>query len=235
MSRPTLTWDCLQCGTTRTRPATRGQRPKWCSLRCADEAKAHRNSKTCEHCSAKVTWGSKFCSLTCANRHTAQEKRAKNPKPAEPTAEERAQAREAHRRSMCSPLRLAYEDNDLAALQEALAAETVKDHNTNCWIWQRGLRDGYPRLKVAGKALWRAIAEVVHGQLDGMPVHHICAVRACVNPDHLVPVTHAENAAEMLARNAYELRIAALESALRALDPNHPALNSSTVHNGTPI
>jgi hypothetical protein len=53
----------------------------------------------------------------------------------------------------------------------------------------------------------------------------------CVNPQHLVPVTHAENMAEMLARRAYRARIAdqdaiiaSLQAALRSVAPGHPML-----------
>jgi len=28
---------------------------------------------------------------------------------------------------------------------------------------------------------------------DGLQIDHLCRVRECVNPDHLQPVTHAEN------------------------------------------
>ena len=32
---------------------------------------------------------------------------------------------------------------------------------------------------------------------DGMELHHRCGVYACWNPDHLKPVTHAENQSHM--------------------------------------
>lgn len=46
----------------------------------------------------------------------------------------------------------------------------------------------------------------------------------CVNPNHLQQVTARENIAEMLARNDYVRRIAALERALAEADPQHPLL-----------
>lgn len=51
-----------------------------------------------------------------------------------------------------------------------------------------------------------------------------CGV-ACVNPEHLQPVTFRENTAEMMARHAYLNRISELEEALRTASPNHPVLN----------
>ncbi|MDN5919384.1 MAG: HNH endonuclease [Pseudonocardia sp.] len=47
---------------------------------------------------------------------------------------------------------------------------------------------------------------------DGQYVHHRCANRMCVNPDHLQLTTARENTAEMLRRRYYEARIAALEA-----------------------
>lgn len=66
----------------------------------------------------------------------------------------------------------------------------------------------------------------VHRLVMGNPpdsvVHHVCARTSCVNPDHLQRVTQRENAAEMLERNYYLGRIAALEAALMGMDPTHP-------------
>ena len=60
--------------------------------------------------------------------------------------------------------------------------------------------------------------------LGSQPAHHKCGVPACVNPDHLVPVTHAENIGEMLARKYFVTRVRELEAALRELDEDHPLL-----------
>lgn len=59
------------------------------------------------------------------------------------------------------------------------------------------------------------------------PVHHKCGVSACINPDHLQRITQAENQAEMLERTFYQSRIAELERALTAINPNHPSLTVS--------
>lgn len=101
----------------------------------------------------------------------------------------------------------------------------------SCWIWQsRKDRHGYPRaanLSGVTQALHRHIAEQMTGQpLVGMHAHHACARRDCVNPDHIMAVTAAQNVAEMMARKSYEGRIWALEQALAALSPNHPLLTN---------
>ena len=109
----------------------------------------------------------------------------------------------------------------------ALHADT-EHTSTGCWLWRRR-RDpgGYGKVTVAKRTLstHRLMAEAAHGPLPpGSVVHHACAVRLCIAPHHLQVVSHHENAAEMLGRKHYEQRIAALECALRALDPEHAAL-----------
>jgi heme oxygenase len=65
-----------------------------------------------------------------------------------------------------------------------------------------------------------------HGaSLGSQAAHHACANTTCVNPDHLQPVTHRENIAEMMARKAYVARIRELEAALTEIQPSHPLLS----------
>lgn len=61
--------------------------------------------------------------------------------------------------------------------------------------------------------------------LGVLAAHHTCANSTCVSPDHLQAITHRENVAEMLARTSLEARIAELELAVLAMDPDHPVLN----------
>ncbi|MFI6861288.1 HNH endonuclease signature motif containing protein [Streptomyces sp. NPDC050421] len=74
-------------------------------------------------------------------------------------------------------------------------------------------------------------AELVGHLPDTDQVHHTCANRACIRPGHLQRVTQRENMAEMQERNAYRARISELESALRALSPEHTLLGGPS--NGT--
>ncbi len=96
-----------------------------------------------------------------------------------------------------------------------------------CWEWPK-VRDGYPYIRVGKRdiGLHRMVLEIKEGlPLGVQSAHHICANTKCVNPDHLQPVTHRDNTAEMLARRTYLDRIEELEGALMALDPNHPLLD----------
>jgi hypothetical protein len=100
-----------------------------------------------------------------------------------------------------------------------------------CWLWPGRVsrRSGYGQAVITGRGwlahrLTFALANP-ETELEGdWTVHHVCAVRACVNPEHLQRVTLRENVAEMRARNAYEARIAELEAALAEAAPDHPLL-----------
>lgn len=105
------------------------------------------------------------------------------------------------------------------ALSALRSDATVTD--SGCWEWPKLDRKGYPRnitLATVGEPAHRAVLTAVLGRpLGAEAAHHTCANRACVNPDHLQPVTAAENTAEMLERRAYRARIAELEKQLAAL------------------
>lgn len=73
-----------------------------------------------------------------------------------------------------------------------------RGYQTPCWIWMRSIDvKGYGIVPVAGRHR-KAHVLVYERQVgripDGLQLDHLCRVRNCVNPEHLEPVTNAENA-----------------------------------------
>lgn len=81
--------------------------------------------------------------------------------------------------------------------RERFDASHIEDQN-GCWIWQRPPgRNGYGRLSIDNRPTYahRVAWELHRGPIpEGLTIDHLCRVRLCVNPDHLEPVTLAENA-----------------------------------------
>jgi hypothetical protein len=71
------------------------------------------------------------------------------------------------------------------------------DPETGCWVWQGArYRTGYGCVRRSGRNLHahRYTYEKANGPIPpGLELDHLCRNRACVNPDHLEPVTHAVN------------------------------------------
>jgi hypothetical protein len=136
-----------------------------------------------------------------------------------------------------SALRRALENRDyeatLAALKPRVTLKQLPGIPTPCWIWNgrksSSRKDGspYPIAKWGRKSVpvHRLVLEAKHGKsLGPQAAHHACANTVCVNPDHLQPVTHRENMAEMLARNSYLAINQELRDALAEFAPDHPLL-----------
>jgi HNH endonuclease len=72
-----------------------------------------------------------------------------------------------------------------------------RGYETPCWVWQLSIvSKGYGKEKNDGRAMMahRAVYESLVGPIpDELVLDHLCRVRSCVNPEHLEPVTNAEN------------------------------------------
>lgn len=91
-----------------------------------------------------------------------------------------------------------------ADVDHVLAQCTV-DTETGCWEWAR-YRDpnGYGRAYDGQVMQWahRYAWEALRGPIPkGLQIDHLCNNPPCVNPDHLEPVTQAENIRRVFERN----------------------------------
>jgi HNH endonuclease len=68
---------------------------------------------------------------------------------------------------------------------------------SGCWLWMRGKTSaGYGVLYQNGKPSYAHVVsyETWYGKTpDGLELDHKCKNTNCINPEHLEPVTHAEN------------------------------------------
>lgn len=65
-----------------------------------------------------------------------------------------------------------------------------------CWVWTGAKASGYGRAFIGGKLrpAHRVTFEMYVSPIpEGLDLDHLCRNRACVNPDHLEPVTRQTN------------------------------------------
>lgn len=109
-----------------------------------------------------------------------------------------------------------------ADLPERIAARIALD-DAGCWLWI-GATDGRGygavrwdgRVASAHRVAYHLLVDQtfpVHsgGPHAGLQLDHVCEVRNCCNPDHLEPVTHAENQRRRCARPAVSVEAVAAD------------------------
>jgi hypothetical protein len=87
---------------------------------------------------------------------------------------------------------------NLLPMPERFWSKVNKNGPGGCWIWTACKNEpGYGSIGFSGKpkGAHRVAYELVKGPIpDGLTLDHLCRNTSCVNPDHLEPVTRAENA-----------------------------------------
>lgn len=83
------------------------------------------------------------------------------------------------------------------AIAELIADRSIPEPNSGCWLWLAGCYgNGYGCMSINGRQQPAHVAsyEAHYGSVpSGLELDHRCRNKLCVNPDHLDPVTHAEN------------------------------------------
>ena len=81
--------------------------------------------------------------------------------------------------------------------QAFFQARSIPEPNSGCWLWSGHVgKDGYAKVVFRGRCSSASRVSYIahHGEIDpGNEVDHLCHMPSCVNPDHLVSVSRAEN------------------------------------------
>lgn len=83
-------------------------------------------------------------------------------------------------------------------LQERIKRRIVVNEKTGCWDFIGKLNGGYGKIWDTARGYYRGAHLALYEELvgpvpKGKELDHTCRNKACVNPEHLEPVSHLEN------------------------------------------
>lgn len=89
---------------------------------------------------------------------------------------------------------------------QAMLARSIPEPNSGCWLWMGEKKmTGYGECWAAGRRedAHRSAYRIFKCEEipQGMVVRHTCDTKLCINPDHLLLGTQAENIADKVSRN----------------------------------
>jgi len=90
------------------------------------------------------------------------------------------------------------------SVQERFDSKWIPEPNSGCHIWTGHLHaEGYGRFRYKGRVCnaHRVAWELANNKsAEGFVIRHKCDNRACVNPDHLIEGSQADNIKDMYER-----------------------------------
>lgn len=81
----------------------------------------------------------------------------------------------------------------LLELPERVRDKIMPEPNSGCWLWTGVLKNGYGFIE--RQYAHRLIVELTGRAVKGWVLDHLCRTPSCVNPDHLIVGTQADNCA----------------------------------------
>lgn len=95
--------------------------------------------------------------------------------------------------------------------------EVDTGYTSPCHLWRYGKdADGYGTIR--GAKAHRLFYEAAKGPIaPGLDLDHLCRVPACVNPEHLEPVTHAVNIRRGVSAKLTAVQVAEIRAAVGVL------------------
>ncbi len=102
-------------------------------------------------------------------------------------------------------------------IEYRFAEAAAASNESGCWLWPTVNSNGYPSCSIRFEGQKFTLAHRLSFRMfvdtlpQGVAIHHICAVRNCVNPEHLQSADAAANTLESLSRASMLARIRHLQ------------------------